>query len=268
MNDLLRELAPISDAAWREIEFEAKRTLKATLAARKLVDFVGPLGWDTSSVGLGRVKPLKKPPVEGTETSLREAQPLVELRVPFELSRSELEAFGRGARDPDLDAVIDACRQAAIAEDKAVFHGYPEGGIRGIFERAEHTLTISDDYEDYPGIVAEATNRLREAGVGPPYAIALGPRCYTGLAKTISRGGYPVIQHVRRILDGPIVWAPAVNGAAVLSLRGGDFELTVGQDLSIGYLDHSAKSVRLYLQESFTFLVLSPEAAVPFAYEK
>ncbi|NIV76145.1 MAG: bacteriocin [Gammaproteobacteria bacterium] len=268
MNDLLRELAPISEKAWHEIEFEAKRTLKATLAARKLVDFVGPLGWDASAVGLGRVKALKKPPVEGTEANLREAQPLVELRVPFELARSELEAFGRGARDPDLDVIISACRDAAIAEDKAIFHGYPEGGIRGIFERAEHTLGISDDYEAYPGVVAEATNRLREAGVGPPYAIALGPRCYTGLAKTISRGGYPVIQHVRRILDGPIVWAPAVDGAAVLSLRGGDFELTVGQDLSIGYLEHSAKTIRLYLQESFTFLVLSPEAAVPLAYEK
>lgn len=268
MKDLLRELAPVSEEAWQEIELEAKRTLKATLAARKLVDFVGPLGWDASAVGLGRLQALKTPPVEGAEASLRQAQPLVEVRVPFELSRSELELVGRGARDPDLDVVIHACKRAAIAEDKSVFHGYAQGAIRGIFERAESTLSISDDYEAYPGIVAEATNRLREAGVGGPYAIALGPRCYTGLAKTISRGGYPVIQHVRRILDGPIVWAPAVDGAAVLSLRGGDFELTVGQDLAIGYLEHSAKSVRLYLQETFTFLVLTPEAAVPLAYEK
>jgi uncharacterized linocin/CFP29 family protein len=75
-----------------------------------------------------------------------------------------------------------------------------------------------------------------------------------------------VIEHVRRLLDGPIVWAPALNGAAVISLRGGDFELTVGQDFSIGYLEHSAAAVRLYLQESFTFRVLSPEAAVPLSY--
>ena len=59
MNDLRRELAPISDAAWREIDAEARRTLKTMLAARKLVDFMGPLGWDASAVGLGRVKPLK-----------------------------------------------------------------------------------------------------------------------------------------------------------------------------------------------------------------
>ncbi len=75
-----------------------------------------------------------------------------------------------------------------------------------------------------------------------------------------------MIDHVRELLDGPIVWAPAADGAIVLSMRGGDFELTVGQDFSIGYLDHTAQAVRLYLQESFTFRVLSPEAAVPLKY--
>jgi uncharacterized linocin/CFP29 family protein len=74
------------------------------------------------------------------------------------------------------------------------------------------------------------------------------------------------MEHVRRLLDGPLVWAPAVDGAAVLSLRGGDFELTVGQDFSIGYLEHNASVVRLYLQESFTFRVIAAEAAVPLAY--
>jgi uncharacterized linocin/CFP29 family protein len=57
-------------------------------------------------------------------------------------------------------------------------------------------------------------------------------------------------------------------GAAVLSQRGGDFELIVGQDFSIGYLEHSATMVRLYLQETFTFRVLSPEAAIPLVYPK
>jgi uncharacterized linocin/CFP29 family protein len=52
----------------------------------------------------------------------------------------------------------------------------------------------------------------------------------------------------------------------VLSLRGGDAELVVGQDWSIGYLDHDARDVRLYLQETFTFRVLTPEAAVPLVY--
>jgi uncharacterized linocin/CFP29 family protein len=268
MSPLLRELAPVTGEAWALIEEEAKRTLKLKLAARKLVDFTGPLGWEASSVNLGRVKRLNEAPADGVQASLREVQPLVELRIPFELQREELEAAGRGAKDAAVDAVREAAGAAAIAEDRAVFRGFAAGGIHGIAEEsAASKLTLSDDYQAYPGVVAEAVNKLHMAGVEGPYGIALGPRCYTGLTKT-TQGGYPVMEHVRRLLDGPIVWAPAVDGAVVLSLRGGDFELTVGQDFSIGYLEHTASAVRLYLQESFTFRVLSAEAAVPLAYAK
>ena len=266
MNDLLRELAPVSAEAWNEIEAEAKRTLKAMLAARKLVDFDGPLGWGAGAVSLGRTQPIRKSPQEGVQARLRKVQPLVELRVPFELSREELEAAGRGAEDIALDPVRGAARAAALAEDRAVFHGYAEAGIGGIVEASAKTrCTITEDYTAYLGSVAEALHKLRSAGIGGPYAIALGPRCFTGLGKTML-GGFPALEQLRRLLDGPIVSAPAVEGAVVMSTRGGDFELTVGQDFSIGYLDHTATSVRLYLQESMTFRVLSPEAAVPLAY--
>jgi uncharacterized linocin/CFP29 family protein len=268
MNNLLRELAPISSAAWEQIEAEAKRTLKVTLAARKVVDFSGPLGWETSAVGLGRVEKLRRTPDDGIEARLRSSQPLVELRVPFALSRDELDSIGRGARDSDLASLQEAARRIAMAEDGAVFHGYAAGGIRGMCEAgAASALTIPGDYENYPAVVATAVSHLRQTGVAGPYAIALGPRCYTGLTRTLTRSGHLVIDFVRRMLDGPIVWAPAVDGAAVVSLRGGDFELVAGQDFSIGYLDHTATEVRLYLQESFTFRALSPEAVVPLVYE-
>jgi uncharacterized linocin/CFP29 family protein len=71
---------------------------------------------------------------------------------------------------------------------------------------------------------------------------------------------------VRRFLDGPIVWAPGLQGALVLSMRGGDFELVVGQDASLGYLDHDRHKISLYLEETFTFRLLSPEAAVPLVF--
>lgn len=266
MSPLFRELAPVPQEAWLLIEDEAKRTLKLMLAARKLVDFSGPLGWQAAAVSTGRATRLESPPVEGGEARLRDVQPLVELRVPFELRRDELDAAGRGAKDPVLDPVRLAARTAAVAEDRAVFRGYAPGEIRGIAEEAAGArLMLTDDFQAYPGVVAEAISKLHGAGVQGPYAIALGPRCYTGLTKT-THNGYPVIEHVRRLLDGPIVWAPAVDGAVVLSLRGGDFELTVGQDFSIGYLEHNASVVRLYLEETFSFRVLSAEAAVPLGY--
>ncbi len=268
MNDLLRPLAPISAEAWKEIDAEASRTLKVLLAARQLVDFNGPLGWDTAAISLGRAEKLSPPIQEGVASRVRLVQPMVEIRVPFEVQREELEAVARGAKDPDLDSVRNAARAAAVAEDRAIFQGYDAARIDGIFRAsAPQSLTIPDSFEAYPDIVAEATHRLRSEGVNGPYGIALGPRCYTGLTRSTSRG-YPVIDHVRELLDGPIVWAPAADGAVVMSLRGGDFELSVGQDFSIGYLDHTSTSVLLYLQESFTFRVLSPEAAVPLTYAK
>lgn len=267
MNDLHRELAPLSSEAWEEIEEEAKLTLKRTLAARKVVDFSGPLGWAVSAIGTGRTEAVPAEPHVGVRAHRRAAQPLVEFLAAFDLDRREMENVARGAKDAELQPVKDAARAIAMAEDRAVFHGYAGGEIEGITEAAaDEALSLSTDYLKYPAVVAEALNILRNAGVDGPYAIALGPQCYTGLTTTTTPAGFPVLEHVRRLVSGPLVWAPAVDGAVVMSLRGGDFELSVGQDLSIGYLNHTDQVVRLYLQESFTFRVLAPEAAVPLVY--
>jgi len=265
MNELMRELAPITDAAWTEIEEEATRALTTFLAARKLVDFSGPHGWGRSSVDLGRTEAVELG--AGVEARRRVVQPLVELRVPFRLSRAELDDVARGAADPELEPVVEAAKAIALAEDAAVFNGAPAASITGIAAAADgRKVELDEDYLKYPVSVADAIHRLRSEGIGGPYALALGPRCHDGLHRTFTPAGHPVKEQVARLVDGPIVWAPAVDGAVVLSQRGGDFELVVGQDLSIGYLAHDAESVTLYLQESFTFRCLGPEAAVSLRY--
>jgi uncharacterized linocin/CFP29 family protein len=80
--------------------------------------------------------------------------------------------------------------------------------------------------------------------------------------ETSEHGGYPLLDHLRKIIGGPLVWAPGVDGAVVVSQRGGDFLFESGEDLSIGYDSHSTETVQLYLVESFTFRVVTPEAAV------
>jgi len=266
VNHLFAELAPVTDNAWAQIEEEATRSLRHFLAGRKLVDVDGPHGWGHSAVDLDRITPLPAP-IDGTEAALRRVLPLVEVRIPFSLKLSELAAADRGADDLDLDAVVEAARLAAVAEDGAVFHGFEAAGIDGLGDASPHDpIDISDDYDDYPGHVAKAVATLRAAGVDGPYAIALGPRCYTGVVETTEHGGYPLFEHIKLILGGPIIWAPAVNGAVVLSQRGGDAELVIGQDFAIGYRGTSGDEVQLYLEESFTFRVNSPEAAVALTY--
>jgi uncharacterized linocin/CFP29 family protein len=267
MQDLRRELAPISTVAWKAIDAEASAHLKVILAARRIVDFTGPVGWTVSAVELGRTQPLAKPPREGVSAALRRVQRLVELRACFELSRRELDAIERGAKDVDLDPLRHAARAIGVAEDKIIFHGYPEAEIQGIFDAcASASLTLTRDYEKYPLVVSEALSKLRTAGVGGPYALALGPDCYQGLTATVTPAGFPVLKHVERLIDGPVFWAPGIQGALLASLRGGDLELIIGRDLSIGYEEHTATTVRFYLEESMTFRVLSEEAAVPLVY--
>jgi uncharacterized linocin/CFP29 family protein len=262
MNHLYRELAPISDAAWAQLEQEAKSRLVTHLAGRKLVDFAGPHGWDYSATNLGRVSSVASP-AEGVSALQRCLLPLVELVAEFRVARVQLDDADRGASDLDFEELDEAARQIALGENVTIFHGYQAGGLQGITERTSHApLAIEDDMEHYPRVVARATDILRRSGVAGPYGLAIGPEIYTGIVETTEHGGYLLLDHLRQILDGPLVWAPGVQGGVVLSLRGGDFVFDSGQDLSIGYRDHDADVVRLYLEESFTFRVIEPDAAV------
>lgn len=261
MNNLHRELAPISDGAWAQIEEEATRTLKRHLAARRVVDVEGPQGLAVSAVGTGHVRALAGPG-GGVEAVQREVKALVELRVPFELARQAIDDVERGAMDSDWSPLKDAARKLAFAEDRAVFDGFAAAGIEGIRAGASNpALKLPAQVKAYPDVVAQAVSQLRLAGVEGPYTLILGADAYTAAAGG-SDDGYPVFHHIERLIDGQVIWAPAIEGGVVLTTRGGDFELSVGQDISIGYASHSANSVQLYFQESFTFRLLTTEAAV------
>jgi uncharacterized linocin/CFP29 family protein len=262
MNHLLRSQAPISDATWKLLDEEASERLMPALAARKLIDFSGPHGWEYSATNLGRIRALESAPSDGVNGRQRRVLPLVEARADFELSREELRDADRGAQDVDLESLDRAAHQMAIAENVAVFHGW-QGAFTGIAESSPHeAVSLGEATEGYPTRVAGAVERLLCNGVAGPYGLALGREQYRRVVETAEHGGYPLLDHLRKILEGPIVWAPGVRGAVVVSLRGGDFLFESGQDLSIGYDSHDAEAVHLYLEQSFSFHVVTPEAAV------
>jgi uncharacterized linocin/CFP29 family protein len=263
-NHLLRSHGPISDSNWKLIDDEARERLGPALAARKLVDFSGPHGWEYSATNLGRVSPVPDPPCDGVSGVQRRVLPLVEVRAEFALSRAELRDDDRGAADVDLEPLDRAAHQMAVAENKAVFHGWAAASITGIAEASPHQgLNLGEVADSFRRPVASAVEQLLQDGIAGPYALALGSDEYKRVVETAEHGGYPLLDHLRKILEGPIVWAPGVKGAVVVSQRGDDFLFESGQDLSIGYLDHDAEVVRLYLEQSFSFHIATPEAAVP-----
>ena len=263
---LLREHAPISQANWQMIDAEARTRLAPGLGSRRLVDFHGPHGWDYSATNLGRTKVIKFKTGDGDgrlQGRSRVVLPIAELHADFVVDRAELRAGDRGAEDVDFADLDRVAEIVVAAENIAVFHGWKESGIVGITEATPHApLPLGTDVEAWPQRVAEAVERLLSAGVGGPYGIALGRPEYTSVLQTTERGGYLLAEHLRKILDGPLVWAPGVLGAVVVSLRGGDFLFESGQDLSVGFTSYDADAVNLYLEESFSFRVATPEAAV------
>lgn len=261
MNNLHRELAPISDSAWAQIEEEVARTFKRHVAGRRVVDLHGPSGTGLSSVGTGHLLPVATPG-DGILARQREVKPLVELRVAFELDRQSIDDVERGANDSDWEPAKIAARRLAFAEDGAIFEGFAAAGIVGVRQAISNpTVELPDDIREFPNAIAQGLSRLRLAGVNGPYSVLLAADLYTALSET-SDHGYPVLEHVKRLVNDNIIWAPAIRGAFAMTTRGGDFDLHIGQDVSIGYLNHTDSTVTLYLQETLTFLMLTAEAAV------
>ncbi len=266
MNRLLRELAPVSDTAWSALEAEARQVLAATLAGRRVVDFSGPHGWEHSATPLGRTTPVENLPAEGVRAAARRVLPLIELRAEFSLPRAELADAERGADTLDLGPLDAAAREIARIENIAIFHGLASAGISGITDASGHQpVRVGDEFHSDARHVATAVETLRRSGVDGPYALALSPDAYTRVVETAEHGGVLLLKHLRQILRGPVIWAPGVSGAVVLSTRGGDFHFTSGEDFSLGYRSHDGNEVCLFLEESFSFHVSTPEAAIALA---
>lgn len=260
-NLLKRHLAPILPEAWKLIDDEAKRVLQLHLAGRKVADFRGPFGWTYAAVNTGRLALLSDVGSD-IHMGLRRVQPLLEMRVPIKLAIMELDTVARGGDDPDLGPVVEAATKTARVEDDAIFNGLELAGIAGIVPSSPHPVVgLPADILALPRALLDAKELLRKAGINGPYALVLGPELYDQVFATTD-DGRPLARHIDQVVDRPIVRSEAVRDAVLMSVRGGDYELTVGEDLSIGYAYHSKQEVELYLTESFTFRVLEPAAAV------
>ena len=261
-NHLLRSHAPISDDAWDAIDEEARERLVAALVGPQARRLLRPERLDATRRRTSAA-PSRSPRRRATASQglRRRVLALAEVRAPFTVSREELRAGDRGAEDVDFAALDQAARNMAVAENKAVFHGWSEAGFEGITEASPHSVVRGDDFDGYPSHVAKAVELLLQSGIAGPYGLALGTEDYTAVVETAEHGGYPLFDHLRQILGGPIAWSPGVVGGVVLSQRGGDFLFESGQDLVVGYDHYDADAVHLYIEQSFSFRVATPEAA-------
>lgn len=263
MNNTYRQLAPITKEAWEQIEDEARRTFITRLASRRVVDVPQPGGSQLSAFNVGRIAPIDTW-MPGVETRQRVVQPLVELRVPFTLSREAIDDVDRGSQDSDWQPVKTAVETLAAAEDTLVSQGSDAAGVVGIEASSSNpTIQLGEGSDALVEAIAQAITQLKMVGVQGPYGVMLSPELYTEVGGGAD-DGYPVSSHLRTLLGerGVVAFAPALEGALVVTMRGGDFILTLGEDVRIGYLDHDAENVHLYVQETVTFRAETAEASV------
>ena len=140
MDILKKEMAPITDEAWKEITDQTQRVLKNYLTARKFVDIEGPFGLEYGAVSTGRLTITGSKRKDGVNYGIREVKPLIEVRKLFEVDRWELDNINRGAKDIDLEPLEKAAKQVASFEENVIYKGLKTAGIKGLEERTQHPL--------------------------------------------------------------------------------------------------------------------------------
>ncbi len=261
MDFLKRHLAPLTEEAWDGIDERATEVLKSVLTARKVVHVEGPSGLNHTAIPEGRLSILEENP-EKVSTGLYKVKPLVETRTEFTLNRWEMDNLTRGARDVDLEPLEEAARKAALFEENAIFNGYAKGHIEGLDQVANKTLEFGQDASSIMDAVTDGVLTLQGNFASPPLTLVAGEKAWHQINH--EAGAYPLYRQIKELLEGDILFSPALEGALLLPCDHEDLELNLGIDFSIGYQYHDSKHVMLYIAESFTFRVLDPALIVKF----
>ena len=181
MNNLYRELAPITEDAWAEIERRPRRTFKRHIAGRRVVDVSEPGGPVDAAVSTGHLLDVVAPG-DGVVAHLRDARPLVRLRVPFTVNRSDIDDVERGSQDSDWDPVKDAAKKLAFVEDRAIFEGYEAASIERYPQvQLQPCAGAARDPREIPDVIAPGAVRAAAGRRGRPVlGAAVGRRVHQG----------------------------------------------------------------------------------------
>ncbi|MFW5856208.1 MAG: family 1 encapsulin nanocompartment shell protein [Bacillota bacterium] len=261
MDFFKRDLAPITDKAWQEIDDRAKDVLETQLAARRAVNVVGPEGLEFTALSEGRLENIEEDET-GVKNGVYKVKPLTESRISFELNRWELDNIERGAADIDLEPLEDAVKSIALFEDNAILNGLESADITGIKGEAAHVFELGEDSSSILENISKGTLLLKDAMTEKPYILIVGETTWTHI--NTQGKGYPLTRRIKELTGSEILTSKAVSGAVLVPQNHEDLEFTIGQDLAIGYEKHDSKRVTLFITESFTFRVLDPEIIVRY----
>jgi uncharacterized linocin/CFP29 family protein len=259
MDILRRSSARLSDRVWKELDDAAASTARNVMTARRIATFDGPRGWDYIAAPLGTMTACATR--EGKAVvCVPEVALLAQIRADFSLPWSAVEAFERGGPALDAAPAETAAREVGLAEDRLAYSGDPVG--TGFLEDPRSSRFRLGDWADPARVIADlvrAVEMLDRLTVPGPYEAVLSPDRYYAYLSAANRG-YPVTRHTKAIVADVHRCLVMRDGGALFSMRGGDFILTVGGDLSVGYRSHDRDSLHLFCVETVSPQTLDPEA--------
>src|SRR6056297_1509815 len=259
---LKRNLAPVSDEMWEEIDNRAKEVISNYLSARKVVNVSGPHGMDKNVVTEGRLESLDCKDDE-VSVGIYKVKPLLESRIEFDLDRWEMDNLERGAKDLDLGNLEEAAKKIALFEEEAIYKGFKHGMIEGLSNYSDQEkMTFGEDGDEILKSISKAVIKLNKAFTKKPYALVVGEEAFERLNQNSK--GYPLMKRVEDLTGMEVIYSHVVDGAFLVPFNHEDLEMTIGRDFSIGYQDNDNKKVRFFITESFTFRVLDPDIIIEF----
>ena len=259
MNILKKDLAPITEKAWNEIEEQSDRVVQEYLTSRRLADISGPHGIEFGAISTGKLKIPSNQSKEGVQIGIREVVPLLEVRKSFSLDLWELDNASRNADDIELKPLEKAAKQIASFEDLCFYYGFDNSIATGLINVMEDKqVKVKVTPVDFLRTVAEEISVLQQKAVEGPYSIVLPDAVWAKLVSLSS--AYPFRLLLEDLIGGKIFTHHTNKEIFLLSQRGGDFELHLGQDISLGYEGSDKKKVNLFYSESFNYQFHNPEA--------
>ena len=257
---LYRELAPISNEAWKEIDERAKDVLKSYLSARKVVKVNGPKGLDFNVITEGRLTNVDS--ANDVYYGNYEVLPLTETRIEFEMERWELDNIARGAKNIDYKPLEECMKNIALFEENAVYNGFDPTMIKGLKNHVTSCIPFGNDATTIMEAITNGLIQMKKSFVPGPYTLIVNEEAYKSiLSKETS---YPLDERITKLIGGKIIFSHVVDGAYLLPYDNDNLELTIGRDFSIGYQTHTNENVKFFVTESFTFRVLDPSTIVKF----
>ena len=261
MNIFKKTIAPVTDKAWEVITDRTKQILKTYQTARRFVNINGPNGLEQGGISTGRLIIPENQSDNGVSYGIRELLPLVEVRKPFELDLWELDNIERGAKDINLLPLERAVKEVALFEENAIYEGFEPANIKGLEESSTiKPVSIPKNINSFLKEIGNQVIHLGKNSVEGPYSIVINAIEWLELIKLSE--GYPVQIQLKEILGGKVIINHTNKNSFLVSERGGDYELILGQDITLGFESYESGNVRLYLTSSFTFRVLNPDAVV------